>query len=154
MTLPSTERHGNSAEDWNTIARSLPGLLTTCPSIRISPRVTLLSPSIAFKSVVLPQPLGPRNETNSPSWTCRLTSLSATNRSRRRAIKYSTQTFCASRLVTAILHLLFLDGREYRILNLFIAGAPAKVACNRRADLVPRRFRVIVQQHLGCHQPA
>src|SRR4051812_20656131 len=41
--------------------------LTTCPSMRISPAVGSSKPAIMRSVVVLPQPEGPTNTTNSPS---------------------------------------------------------------------------------------
>ena len=43
--------------------------------IRISPEVTASSPAIMRRVVVLPQPEGPTNTTNSLSWMCRSTSF-------------------------------------------------------------------------------
>src|SRR5690606_4601030 len=45
--------------------------VTSLPSIRIVPLVGVSKPAIMRKVVVLPQPLGPRNETNSPRSTAR-----------------------------------------------------------------------------------
>ena len=48
------------------------------PSIRIAPAVGISKPAIIRSVVVLPQPLGPRNETNSPCSTARSKSSTAT----------------------------------------------------------------------------
>src|SRR5215471_11049871 len=47
------------------------------PSIVISPAVGFSNPAIMRRVVVLPQPDGPRNETNSPFSTARLKSMTA-----------------------------------------------------------------------------
>ena len=69
---------GNSAWVWNTMpsprsrgSRSL----TTRPSMRISPAVGSSKPAIMRSVVVLPQPDGPTNTTNSPSSMVKLKSL-------------------------------------------------------------------------------
>ena len=47
------------------------------PSIVISPAVGFSNPAIIRSVVVLPQPDGPRNDTNSPFSTARLKSMTA-----------------------------------------------------------------------------
>src|SRR5215472_13971993 len=51
--------------------------LTTLPPIKISPAVGVSRPAIIRRSVVFPEPEGPRNTRNSPSSVVRLTSLTA-----------------------------------------------------------------------------
>ena len=51
--------------------------LTTWPSMEMSPELIASSPAIILSVVVLPQPEGPTNTTNSLSRICRLTSLTA-----------------------------------------------------------------------------
>src|ERR1700687_1463593 len=51
--------------------------VTTRPPIRTSPRVGSSSPAIIRRSVVFPEPEGPRKTMNSPSRVARLTSLTA-----------------------------------------------------------------------------
>ena len=62
-------RHGNADSCWKTIptAGSVPS--TGLPAIVISPAVGSISPPTISISVLLPQPLGPTIETNSPSST-------------------------------------------------------------------------------------
>ena len=48
-------------------------LLTSLPSMRISPAEIVSSPPIMRSVVVLPQPDGPTNTMNSPSWISTLT---------------------------------------------------------------------------------
>src|SRR4051794_16329582 len=49
-------------------------LVTSCPSMETTPLVGRSSPAIRRSRVDLPQPEGPTNTTNSPSWMSRLTS--------------------------------------------------------------------------------
>src|SRR5713226_312205 len=51
--------------------------VTTRPPISTSPRVGSSSPAIIRRSVVFPEPEGPRKTMNSPSRVSRLTSLTA-----------------------------------------------------------------------------
>ena len=51
--------------------------LTTWPSMEMSPELIASRPAIILSVVVLPQPDGPTNTTNSLSRICRLTSLTA-----------------------------------------------------------------------------
>ena len=46
---------------------------TSLSSMRISPEVIVSSPAIMRRVVVLPQPDGPTNTMNSPSWISTLT---------------------------------------------------------------------------------
>jgi hypothetical protein len=72
--LSNTVMCGYSAYDWNTMAQprcAADTWFTTCPSMRISPEVGDSSPAITRSSVDLPQPEGPTNTTNSPSFTAR-----------------------------------------------------------------------------------
>ena len=72
---------GNSAYDWKT----MPTLrwfglryVMSVPSTTIVPAVGFSKPAIIRSVVVLPQPDGPRNETNSPRTASRLKSSTAT----------------------------------------------------------------------------
>ena len=56
--------------------------LTTRPLISSSPDVTSSSPAIIRKSVDLPQPDGPTNTTNSPSWISRFASFDHLDRAK------------------------------------------------------------------------
>src|SRR4029453_6955926 len=76
-TFASTSSQGKSECSWNTITAFGLGPLTGSPSIRISPEVAFSRPAQSSRSVLLPQPLGPRIATNSPEDTFRLTSRSA-----------------------------------------------------------------------------
>ena len=63
-------RQGRRFASWKTIPIcSGRGPVTGESSTKICPPVSACSPDIAQRSVVLPQPLGPRMVTNSPSWT-------------------------------------------------------------------------------------
>src|SRR6476469_1875599 len=66
-----TVRHGSRSGCWNTMPSRL------VPPKSTSPAVRLVSPSRTFSSVLLPHPLGPTIETNSPRGTERLTSCRA-----------------------------------------------------------------------------
>src|SRR5690606_20442680 len=71
---------GNSEYDWNTTPklRSRAGTrVRSDPSSSISPESGSSSPATTRNSVVLPQPEGPRKQTNEPCSTSRLTLLSA-----------------------------------------------------------------------------
>src|SRR6185312_3554845 len=71
--------HGNSANCWNTTARSGPGAVTgRLPTVTV-PAVGNSRPAAIRRHVVLPQPDGPTIATNSRSCTVKLTSLSAGN---------------------------------------------------------------------------
>jgi hypothetical protein len=79
--LPDTVILGNRAYDWKT----MPTLrlfgdtrVTSAPWMAIVPEVGFSKPATIRNVVVLPQPLGPRNETNSPFAACRLKSATAT----------------------------------------------------------------------------
>ncbi len=72
---------GNSAWVWNTMPRPRSRgsrSLTTLPSMRISPWSGSSNPAIRRNVVVLPQPDGPTNTTNSPSSMMQLRSRTAT----------------------------------------------------------------------------
>ena len=68
-TFPMTVFHGISLKDWKTKPSFGPGFGWLVPSIRISPESGGISPSMSFKSVVLPDPEGPIITTNSFSST-------------------------------------------------------------------------------------
>jgi hypothetical protein len=68
-TLSATVRLGNSAYDWNTMPTSRcdggrPSMATPC--LKICPLLACSRPARHSSSVVLPQPDGPRKQTNSP----------------------------------------------------------------------------------------
>ena len=78
--LSATDMFGNSAYDWNTIPtlRRFAGLFVmSFPAIVIVPAVGRSKPAIIRSVVVLPQPDGPRNDTNSPFSAARLKSSTA-----------------------------------------------------------------------------
>src|SRR5205085_3579479 len=77
VTLPSTVFQGNSANSWNTGPRSGPGPVTTAPFTRTAPLLGVTKPPTIYRSVDLPQPDGPRIETNAPSATSSEMSRSA-----------------------------------------------------------------------------
>src|SRR5262245_26172764 len=64
--------------------------LTTLPSMEMSPELIASSPAIILSVVVLPQPEGPTNTTNSLSRICRLTSLTACTLSKNLLIPLRT----------------------------------------------------------------
>src|SRR5580704_13104573 len=72
MALASTVRHGSRLSFWNTKPRSVPGSRTARPSSNTSPEDACSRPATMRKNVVLPQPLGPTTEMNSPRSTVRL----------------------------------------------------------------------------------
>src|SRR5688572_8586270 len=57
---------GKSAGFWNTNPRSGDGPVWCWPPTRHSPSYSVSKPAISFSNVVLPQPLGPTMQTNSP----------------------------------------------------------------------------------------
>src|SRR6185295_11479342 len=65
-------------------------LLTTLPSMDTSPELIASSPAIILSVVVLPQPDGPTNTTNSLSRICKLTSLTACTLSKNLLIPLRT----------------------------------------------------------------
>src|SRR5262245_35025795 len=78
--LSATVMFGKSAYDWKTMPtlRWFGGThVMSRPSIVISPAVGFSKPAIIRSVVVLPQPEGPRNDTNSPFSTARLKSMTA-----------------------------------------------------------------------------
>ncbi len=78
--LPATVMFGKRAYDWKTIPtlRWFGALLVmSLPSTVIVPDVGFSNPAIIRSVVVLPQPDGPRNDTNSPRATSRLKSATA-----------------------------------------------------------------------------
>src|SRR5215831_6426582 len=66
MTLSMTVRHGRSTALWKTIPTSERGARTGSPATRTSPPVGEINPARMRRSVLLPQPLGPTSDTNSP----------------------------------------------------------------------------------------
>jgi len=84
--LSATVMFGNSAYDWKTMPtlRRFGGtFVTSRPSIVIAPAVGCSKPAIIRRVVVLPQPDGPRNDTNSPFAADRLKSCTAWNSPKR-----------------------------------------------------------------------
>ena len=68
-TLLLTVRQGSKAKSWNTIPLSLPGPTHSLSPTYTTPEVGGRRPAIRFRSVVLPQPDGPMNDTSSPFLT-------------------------------------------------------------------------------------
>ena len=84
--LSATVMFGNSAYDWKTMPtlRWFGGLrVMSSPSTVILPAVGISNPAIMRRVVVLPQPDGPRNETNSPRSAARLKSATAATSPKR-----------------------------------------------------------------------
>src|SRR5271170_1142247 len=79
MALASTVRHGNRLSFWNTKPRSVPGSRTARPSSSTSPAVACSRPATMRRNVVLPHPLGPTTEMNSPRSTATLMPRSASS---------------------------------------------------------------------------
>ena len=80
--LAATVRFGNSAYDWKTMPKSRceAGRFEISRSAwKMRPYVWMSSPAMARSSVVLPQPDGPRKQTNSPGKISREMSFSAAN---------------------------------------------------------------------------
>src|SRR5512141_137208 len=78
---------------------------TRAPPIRISPDVGVSRPAIMRKSVVFPEPEGPRKTRNSPSSVARLTSLTAPS-------SPFVKTFVRFRVSTTAIALALLPSRE------------------------------------------
>jgi hypothetical protein len=79
--LSATVRNGNSASAWNTIAklRWWAGVaVISMPFNNSVPAVGVSNPAIMRSKVVLPQPDGPRKQTNCPAGTCNDTLSTAT----------------------------------------------------------------------------
>ncbi len=66
MTLPSAVRHSSSTGFWNTMPISVRGASTVSPSAMTTPLEGAIRPAAIINSVLLPQPLGPTIEMNSP----------------------------------------------------------------------------------------
>src|SRR5579862_4203866 len=78
-TFSSAVSHAKSeSSPWNTTARSHPGPRIGLPSIAIAPPVGSSKPASMLSTVVLPQPLGPSRQKNSPG------SVSSSNSDRNR----------------------------------------------------------------------
>src|SRR4030066_165239 len=84
--LPPTDRWGNSARVWNTIpmsrvcgARSV----MSSPSRKTPPSVGVSRPALIRRSVVFPQPEGPRNEISLPAGSSRSTPATAVTSPKR-----------------------------------------------------------------------
>jgi hypothetical protein len=82
-TLASTVRQSSSTSRWNTMATLPTAPLTRAPSTSIVPVVGGISPDTSISNVLLPQPLGPTIETNSPAAIARSISASACTSSPR-----------------------------------------------------------------------
>src|SRR5262245_57974763 len=65
-TLASTVRQSSNTSRWNTMATLPTAPFTRAPPTSIVPVVGGISPEMSISSVLLPQPLGPTIETNSP----------------------------------------------------------------------------------------
>src|SRR6266508_3185421 len=63
----NADRQAISTGFWNTIPIDAVGPRTGCRFTRMTPLVGGISPDTSLRSVLLPQPLGPRRATNSPS---------------------------------------------------------------------------------------
>src|SRR5580704_13328022 len=83
-TFSRTLYHGSNVAAWNTTETSSRGPWIGLPAMVALPPVGASSPARMRSSVVLPQPLGPTTEMNSPSATDRLTLDSATTPSPER----------------------------------------------------------------------
>jgi hypothetical protein len=66
-TLSSADSQGSSVASWNTRPTSRRGPAIGSPRTAMRPAVIGSSPASIMSSVDLPQPDGPRMETNSPS---------------------------------------------------------------------------------------
>ena len=65
--LPRTVSQGISAWPWNTTPRSRLGPATSRRSMKTWPALAVSRPASTLRMVVLPQPLWPMMQTNSPS---------------------------------------------------------------------------------------
>ena len=81
MTLLNTVRQSSSTSRWNTMPALPPAPFTGTPPTVIVPVVAGIRPDTSIISVLLPQPLGPTIETNSPAATSRSISPSASTAS-------------------------------------------------------------------------
>lgn len=63
-----TLRHSRRTGDWKTKPRSVSALLTGRPPMQSVPEVGKSRPAMMRSSVLLPHPLGPTMERNSPGW--------------------------------------------------------------------------------------
>src|SRR6516162_4080410 len=79
-TFCSTVSHGNSANDWNTIATPFGGPWMASPRHFALPEDGAISPAMMRNSVDLPDPERPSRPTISPEWMVRST-FSSTSRS-------------------------------------------------------------------------
>ena len=81
ITLSSTVRQSSSTSRWNTMPALLTAPLTGVPPTVIVPVVAGIRPDTNIIIVLLPQPLGPTIETNSPAEMSRSISPSASTAS-------------------------------------------------------------------------
>src|SRR4029077_635086 len=99
---------------------------TTLPPIRISPAVGVSRPAIIRKSVVFPEPEGPRKTRNSPSRVSRSTSLTAPSSPSLNTLvsfRVSTTAIRSSVLFVSIENaLVFCFGRLSRVFRSFISA--------------------------------
>src|SRR6185437_16354159 len=72
-TFCSTVNHGNSANDWNTMATPLGGPWMVSPRHIASPEDGAIRPAMIRSSVDLPDPERPSSPTISPAWMVRST---------------------------------------------------------------------------------
>jgi hypothetical protein len=66
-TLSSALFHGSKVGSWNMMPVSARGWVRAWPAMPIVPWLGASRPAIIIKSVLLPQPDGPRRATNSPA---------------------------------------------------------------------------------------
>ena len=71
--------HGSKVGSWKTIPISARGCVIGVPPATILPSVTASRPAIIIRSVLLPQPLGPSRQTNSPFSMEKVAAVTASN---------------------------------------------------------------------------
>src|SRR5215467_4056457 len=94
-TLRATVSQGNRLNCWNTIALAGEGASTRLPATATVPLVIGSSPCSMRSKVVLPQPLGPMMETNSPAPTEKLMPRSTSSVPRSPAKVLPTSLTCS-----------------------------------------------------------
>src|SRR5215208_6575846 len=104
------------------------------PFCSMRPALCVSRPAMMRSSVVLPQPDGPRRQTNSPWLTARLTS--------RRATKLPK---CFETPSTASASL----GFGFCVIALFPLGEDAVAVLRRPAEVVLHQHLLIVRRHVG-----
>src|SRR5215470_3281526 len=148
MMFSMTVRHGRSTAFWKTMPISERGAHTGSPATRTSPSVGDISPARMRRSVLLPQPLGPTSDTNSPcsmpSETERSAWISPSSTSKVLATPSSSMKLIAPELWRAAV-----TTRSARVL-LGVRPGPLLV----RLDLVEQRVGVrALHRHLRLQQP-